>query len=136
MNQIYPDEGLLYQLGRIVNGSGAGLFWQLYESNTTPSLNSVKADFTLSAAWGKVQKAPADFTLTQVSAHIGSYQATNITFTNNTGSSKTIYGYLILDPTSAFIIGAARLDAAPVTVVNGGTIVITPIIGDSSALSA
>ena len=137
MHQIYPDQGLLYLLGRMANGGGSGLFWRLFTSNTSPGLASVLGDFTLAAAgWGRIQVSLASFTLQQVAAHVGSIQAPNIVFTNNTGGAIVVYGFCIIDPGETLLLGAARFDGAPITVANNGTQTVTPIIGDFSEQSS
>ena len=137
MDQIYPDNGLVYLLQQIVAGSGSGLYWRLFENNVTPSLADTLGTYTLSStSWGRIQVAPANFTLTQVAAHQGSAQATNIVFTNTTGVPKTVYGFVIEDPAEAKLLAAARFDAAPITIADGGTLVVTPIVGDQSALTS
>lgn len=137
MNQIYPDQGLLEWLEYMADGGGGGLYWRLFESNTTPSLDTVLADLTLSStSWGRAQRDFADFTLTQVAAHVGSIQAPNIVFTNTTGSTKTVYGYCVHDIAETKLLGIARFDAAPLSVLNNGTVVVTPILGDYSSASS
>jgi hypothetical protein len=136
MHQIYPDDGLIKILERIANDAGAGCYWRLFESNTTPSLADTIATYTLSlTSWGRIQVPLASFTLEQVFTHIGQIQAANITFTNTTGATKTVYGYIITDAAETKLLGTARFDAAPVTVLNGGTVVVTPTLGDQSLLS-
>jgi hypothetical protein len=137
MHQLYPDQGLTYSLKQIANGSGLGLYWQLYQNNFTPTLNSQLSDFTLATiTWGRIQVPVAAFTLEQVAAHVGSIQAPNIVFTNSTGVIQVIYGYVILDATAGKVVGAARFDAAPITVPLLGTQTVTPILGDFSEFSS
>ena len=138
MDQIYPDDGLPYTLAELVNGNlGAGLQWCLYTNNVVPSLNDNLATYVLAAAWGRQFVPAANFPGATVVAHVASTQAPNITFTNNTGGPVDVYGYVILDQTSAKVVAAARFDGAlPITVPNLGNIQVTPIIGDYSALAS
>jgi hypothetical protein len=132
MIQIYAEQGLVRMLTRIANAAGAGLYWQLFSSNTTPTRDSVFADFAFwNTSYGRIQVAVASFTLTQVAAHVGSIQAPNIVFTNTSGGNLNVYGYCIVDPTSSELIAAARQDSAPTVVANNGTFTVTPILGDA-----
>jgi len=132
MVQLFIDDGLLFCLQQIANAAGAGMYWRLYTSNTTPAKSDTLATYTLAATgWGRIQVALASFTLQQVAADIGSIQAPNIVFTNTTGGSITVYGYVIYEPTGNKLVAAARFDAAPVVVPNGGTVVVTPALGDA-----
>jgi len=135
MDQIYPDNGLVWMLQRIVL-SGSGPIFKLFTSNTTPTLADTIATYTFTTDIPQQQVAGSAFTFTQVAAHIGSIQAPNVVFTNVGGSSHTVYGYVILDPTSTFLIGAARFDDAPVVMAPADTRVVTPILGDYSGLAA
>lgn len=137
MDQLYPDEGLIYMLEKIADAEGSGLYWRLYENNVTPTLATTVADLTLSStSWGRIQVDVSSFTLEQVTSHVGTIQAPNITFTNSTGSSKTVYGYALLNPAEDMLIGVARFDDAPRVIPNGSTTSVTPIIGDKSDLSS
>lgn len=136
MAQVYPDEGLVRLLRLVADNAGAGLTWALFESDTEVSLDSVLTDFTLSdASWGKVVLTESDFDQEQVMLNNGAIQAPMIVFTNTTGSSKTIFGFVIADATNALLIAASRDPAAPVTVINGGTYEVRPILGDYSDTS-
>lgn len=137
MHQIYPDQGLIFQLLEIADGAGDGLYWRLFENNITPSLDDVLADYTLSDdSWGRINVVASAFTLQQVFTHIATIQGSNLVFTNTTGSTVTIYGYVITDFGESIVLGAARFDAAPLTVLDGGTVVVTPILGALSDLSS
>jgi hypothetical protein len=137
MDIIYPDDGLLYVLNQLIAGSGSGLYWQLFTVNVTPSLSDTLATYaTLPGSWAKVQLAASAFTLQQITVHVGTVQAANHTFTNTTGSPVDVYGYLVIDATDSKIVAAARFDGAPIVVPAGGTISITPILGDESELAS
>jgi hypothetical protein len=132
MTQLYVDAGLVYTLLKLANAGGSGLYWGLFSSNTTPTKGSVFADFTMwNTSYGRKQVAVGSFTLQQVAANIGSIQAPDEVFTNGSGGSLNAYGYIIYVPTTNEIIAAARFDSAPLVVANGGTVVVTPILGDA-----
>jgi len=132
MTQLFPDIGLLYALNRLANAGGSGLYWALFSSNSTPVKASLFADFTMwDTSYGRIQVALASFTLQQVAGNIGTIQAPNITFTNGSGGNLNAYGYLIYVPSTNEIIAAARFDSAPLVVANGGTVIVTPILGDA-----
>lgn len=132
MTQLYIDDGLVWCLQQIANAAGAGMYWRLYTSNTTPAKGDTLATYTLAATgWGRIQVPVGSFTLTQVAADIGSIQAPNIVFTNTTGGTINVYGYVIYEPTGNKLVAAARFDTAPIAVLNGGTLVVTPVLGDA-----
>lgn len=133
MVQIYPDEGLITALLRIVENDGNGLTWALYSNDLDPSPASVFTDFTLIAdLWARTQLLASDFTLTQVISHVATIQAAAIDFTNSEGVSRTAYGYFIYDQVDEKVIAAARFDDAPVTILPGGTKTVAAIIGGYS----
>jgi hypothetical protein len=133
MLQIYPDEGLIPILKAIVGNGSAGLTWALYSNNITPDYDSEFADFIVPAGgWAERILHVADFTFEQVALHVGTLQAPSITFTNNTGSSKSVYGYIVYDQVAQKIRAAARFDSAPIAIANTGTIKVQALIGDSS----
>jgi hypothetical protein len=132
MVQLFIDDGLLFCLKQIANAAGAGMYWQLYTSNTTPAKSDTLATYTLaSSTYFRSQQAVGNFTLQQVAADIGTIQAPNVVFTNGSGSPVTVYGYVIYEPTGSKLVAAARFDSAPITIAAGGTLVVTPILGDA-----
>jgi hypothetical protein len=136
MDQIYPDDGLLYLLRQML-GTG-GWNYDLFVNNYTPTLDDVIGDYTL-AAWSgyaQINVPTASFTFSQVAAHLGSLQAPNIVFTNGTGSPVSVYGYVIRDSTNTYIVASARFDGAPIVIPAGGNQLVTPILGDFSGLSS
>jgi hypothetical protein len=136
MDQIYPDNGLVFLLKQMVGGSG--VVFDLFVNNVTPSLNDTPATYTI-ASWtgyASLPISPSAWTFSQVVAHLGFLQADNIFWTNSSGSPQDVYGYLIWDSTKTFILAAARFDGAPITIPNGGIQMVTPIIGDFSGLTS
>jgi hypothetical protein len=137
MHQIYPDQGLLYLLDQMAKGSGTGLYWQLYSTNTIPTLADLLAAYMpFPAAWSRIQVADAAFTLKQVAANVGSIQAPNIVFVNTTVSPQTVYGYVIIDDSLTKLVASARFDTAPIVIPIGGNQTVTPILGDYSQFSS
>lgn len=139
MDQIYPDEGLIDVLKSVANGKdGGGLTWALFLNDITPTLDSLKADFTLAATGWTDSGATIDataFTLGAVDTHIGTIQAANIFFTNATGVSQDAYGYIVYDGDDK-IVAAARFDDAPRVITNGAQTFVVPVLGDYSGLPA
>lgn len=134
MQQIYPDEGLVSQLMRIM---GDDVKYHLYTNDITPDRATVLADFTEAAFTGyaAVTVEAADFTIDGVSAHVGYIQAPPITFTNGSGVDQDAYGYYVTDAGSTEVLAAGRFDAAPVTKADGDAWSVIPVWGDSSSLS-
>lgn len=133
MKLVFADESLVDQLLLLAAGTGAGLYWRLFENNKTPAAGDVLADYTLSDdAWGEIQVDPGDFTIQQVSAHQGSIQALNIVFTNGSGGPVAIYGYCILNAAKTKLIAAVRFDDAPIALADGAQLPVVPILGSQS----
>jgi len=134
--QVYPDEGLVLLLKLVVNNKGEGLTWALFESNTQVTLASELADFTLAdVSWGQVVLDDTDFTLSQVLLNNGAIQAPTESFLNGTGSSKSIYGYVVFDQVTQKLVAASRDADAPTIVPDGSTYDVVPQIGDYSDVS-
>jgi hypothetical protein len=134
MQQIYPDEGLVTQLVRIM---GDDVHYHLFVNDVTPDRDTVLADFTEAAFTGYVEVTveAADFTIDGVSAHVGYIQAPPITFSNGSGVDQDAYGYYVTDVGDTEVLAAARFDAAPVTKPDGDQWSVIPVWGDSSSLS-
>jgi len=131
MIQNYPDEGLIRMLRLIVDNGGDGLTWALFDNDLTPTLDTVLADLTFPAGtWASKILKSVDFTLDQVAYHVGTIQGAAIVFTNSSGSSKTVYGFAVYDQVNQLLIAAARFDAAPVIIADGGMYNVLPILGD------
>ena len=134
--QIYPDEGLVLLLKLIVANRGVGLTWALFESNTIPTLESELGDFALaSATWGQVVLDDTAFTLEQVLLNNGAIQAPKHAFTNTTGITQTVYGYVVFDSVTQVLIAVSRDASAPIAVSAGGHYDVVPSIGDYSDVS-
>jgi len=134
MQQIYPDQGLVPQLLRIM---AADVKYHLYANDLTPDRGTVLADFT-GAAWtgyASVTVEAADFTIDGVAAHVGYIQAPPITFANGSGADQDAYGYYVTDAGNTKVLAAGRFDAAPVTKPDGDEWSVIPVWGDSSSLS-
>lgn len=134
--QIYPDEGLVLLLKLVVANRGEGLTWALFDNDVRPTLDSILADFSLASdTWAQVVLTDTDFNLEQVLLHNGAIQAPRETFTNTTGSTQTIYGYVVVDQVTQVLIAAVRDVDAPITIPNAGTYMFVPAIGDYSDTS-
>lgn len=136
MNQLYPDAGLLRMLNKLVGVNG--LVYHLFTNNITPDLDTELGDLT-EATWTGYASArvfPADFTTQSVVSHLGSIIAAPVAFLNSSGSSKTAYGYFITDFDTGDLIGVARFDSAPVTIANGASQQVIPILADFSGLAS
>lgn len=135
MDQIYPDNGLVYMLKSVVYPT---VNFRLFVNNLTPGLGNVPSDFT-EAAWSGYSAqsvAEASWTFSQVTSHVGSLQAPNVSFANTSGSSQNAYGYFVTDSTNTYVIFCARFDAAPLVIPNGGALPVTPIVSNYSALAS
>lgn len=117
---------------------GSSVNYHLYTNNVTPTLATVLGDFT-EAAWAgyaEINVPVADFTLTGVSAHIGSITALPIAFLNGTVSPVTVYGYYITDSTDTFLVGCARFDGAPVSIASLASQLVSPTFANFSQLAS
>lgn len=135
MDQIYPDQGLITILQRIVADD---FHFHLFVNNITPDRTTVLFDLT-EAAWSgyvPITVLRTDFVMYGLAAHIGSAQAPPIAFNNNTGTSQSAYGYYITDVSNSVLLAVARFDSAPVIKNDGDGWVVQPIIGDVSVLSS
>lgn len=134
MHQIYPDAGLLFLLARF---AALGFHYHLFNNNVTVDRSKVLGDFTEETlhSYAPVTVTGADFTSGGVTAHIGSIVAAPISFTP-AGGNWTIYGYYVTDTSDALLLFAGDLDGAPVTVLDGVPLLITPILGDFSKYSS
>jgi len=133
MVQIYPDEGLITALLRIVENDGNGLTWALFSNDYTPGPESEYGDFTMIAdLWARTILLASDFTLTQVISHVATIQAAAIVFTNSEAVSRTAYGYFIFDHVDEKVIAAARFDEGATVIAAGGSKTVAAIIGGYS----
>lgn len=133
MPQLYPDEGLILNLLNVADNGGNGLAWVLWTNDLVPDLDTVAADLVFAGAtWAKVTLKAVDFPNELVNLHVGTIQADAIVYTNTTGSGVDIYGYAAIDPVGGGLVLVNRYDDAPHHVAAGGTLNLTPMIGDSS----
>ena len=66
-------------------------------------------------------------------ANIAVQSANSITWTNTGGSAVQVYGYFIVNNTGPVLVAVAEFDSAPVAIAGGGgTLTVTPVIGDFS----
>jgi hypothetical protein len=83
------------------------------------------------------QVLAASFTLHGVSGHIGKITAPDITISNVSGFTVTVYGYLagfgVTANAVTDLLLAARFDVAPIVMAPGDTINITPTLSLRSA---
>lgn len=136
MNLIFPDACLVALLQRIANGD---FHFHLFGNNHTPSPTTVLGDLTeLGSGTGYAIQtvAAADFTLTGVTAHVGSITAADISFGPWSSGADVAYGYYITDTTNTILLAVARFDGAPLPAGTGNVIVVTPKLGDFSQYTA
>lgn len=135
MDLLFPNDGLVEQLTRILNGT---VKYHLFTNNVMPTLADTVSTYT-EAAWtgyAAVSKTFSDFTINGVSGNLGFAIASPIAFSNSSGSSQAAYGYYVTDSAGAILLAAARFDSAPVSIPNGGSTSVVPVWGDYSQLSA
>lgn len=130
MNQVYPNEGLLKLLLRLVADD---VVFHLYKNNVTPVKGSVLADFDEVDTFGytSITVVAADWTTSGVAGDQGTLLAAPIAFTA-AGGAWTVYGYYVTDLAGAEVLWAARFDSAPITVASGASQLVIPIVGDFS----
>lgn len=134
MDLIFPDDGLVEQLTRILNG---GIKYHLFTNNVTPDLGDIVSTYT-EAAWtgyAAVAQSFSDYAINGVSGHNGFAIATPISFSNSSGGSVNAYGYYVTNTAGTKLLAAARFDSAPVSIPNSGSTQVVPVWGDLSQLS-
>jgi len=92
MQQLYPDEGLVMQMERILT---AGVRLHLFTNDITPDRDTVLADLT-EAAWSgyvMIELDDTDFGTTGVAAHQGYMMANPQSFLNSSGVDQDAFGY-------------------------------------------
>jgi hypothetical protein len=131
-NQIYPSNGLIYQLTQIVSGSPVlGLFTNNY-TITDASLfsNLTEAGWT---SYARITLTSGNWVSLGVAGGIGTIAYPTCTFTNGSVAAVTTYGYFILDPTSTYLLAAGNFAGAPITLAaSGGTYSFIPTWADKS----
>jgi len=132
MRQVYPDEGLTKLLKIIASNGGDGLVWRLYVNDFDPDFGIVLGDLTLAGAWGTIVLTDAEFTDSQVIAHVGAIEAETVSFTNDTGNAIAVYGVAVYDDASQTLVMCQRFEDAPIVVEDGLSIEIDPVLGDYS----
>ena len=137
MHQIHPDASLVELLARM---AAADFHYHLYTNNFTPDRDTVLGDLTeqgVGDGYAIVTVAAADFTASGVVAHHGSIVASPIAFTvAAAGGPWTIYGYFVTDTGDAELLACGLFDAAPLTVAEFESVLVTPIFGDQSLFSS
>jgi len=135
MLQVFPDEGLTLMLRRIAHNNGDGLIWRLFTNDVEPDPDNELEDFDLAGTWGTRVVEESDFVLEQVVAHVGTIQANTINLENDTGGDVTVYGFVAYEPVTETLLMVYRYPEAPITVPDGETIPMTPVLGDYSDLT-
>ena len=133
MIQIYPDQGLVFQLIRILNDTPA---WRLFQSDTTPTRDTVLADLDECTFEGyhAITLEPDDFTIQGIAGHTGYAIAAPIAFENTGTSPAHAYGYFVTNNDNDKLLAVARFDDAPIEKAPGEFFVIVPVWGDASSL--
>jgi hypothetical protein len=133
MPQIYPDEGLILNLLNVVDNGGSGLNWILWTNDIEPELDTVSADLEFAdATWAKRNLKALDFPFNLTNLHVGTVQASPVVFLNDSALAVDIYGYAAVDPLGEDLVLVCRFADAPRHVAIGGTLSLTPMVGDSS----
>lgn len=139
MDQIYPDQGLVFLMFNGLQIGTAGWLWDLFSVNVTPALTNIATDFNPLPTWGgyaSINVPSGAYTLFGTSGHTGFAIAGLITFGNTSGVDQAAYGYIARDSTGATLLLAARFDGAPLVVPSGIGLNVLPNIGDYSGLSS
>jgi hypothetical protein len=131
MNQIYPDQGLVELLTRLVTPS---VHYHLFTNNIIPDLSTTLGAL-VEAAWAGyavVTVLPGAFTIGTVTAHVGTIIAAPISFFNTSGGDVTPYGYYVTDAGNTKLYAITLFSGAPITIPDGGSQQVVPIFGDFS----
>jgi hypothetical protein len=135
MDLLFPDDGLVEMLTRIAN---PGLKYRLFVNNLIPTLSTTLAGIT-EAAWAGYNPFTltwADYTLHGVSSHTGYGISPPILFANASGAGVQAYGYYVTNNANSILMAIARFDGAPITIPDGGTYSVFPVLGDLSQLTS
>lgn len=141
MNWVVSKAGRLRFLdflsGALAHGGLQGMMIHLFTNNVTPTVDSVLGDFTepvdpslaaqAAVTWASATLAPGDF---------GNTTATDLTWVNGSASTVPIYGFFVTDPTDGAYQMSARLDSAPINLVPGQGMVLTPQFQDTTIFTA
>ena len=135
MDLIYVDAGLLTQLSAVLSTDKK---YHLFTNNAMPGPATVLADLTEASfpGYASVTVTSGGWTSSGVSGHVGYKIAPAITFTNSSGSSVSVYGFFVTDSTGTILLAAARFDAAPIVIPNGGTQQVIPSWGAFSKFTS
>lgn len=136
MHQIHPDVGLVPLLLRMVGTST--WIYKLYVSNVTPDRSTVLSDLTeLSGVSGysPITLSASDFSLNGVSSHKGFALAGTISWTLGSGAFS-VYGFFVTDSGGTQLLAVGRFDDAPISLISGAVVEMTPSVGDSSRFSS
>jgi hypothetical protein len=137
MHQVVTKAGRLVLLNSLSGfsptGGLDGLEYHLFDSNTTPTVDSVVGDFTEPpGAWFAAQPAVGWIAAFLALADVGQTNATDLTWVNSSGGPVNLYGFFVVDPVSLALMFAARFDSAPQMVLDGQGIVLVPSFQDST----
>lgn len=135
MRLIFPDEGLVEQLKRIVND---GVTYHLFTNDVTPDRDTELAGLT-EAAWSGYAAASldeTDFPTESVAGHNGSILGPAVAFLNSSGSPVDAYGYYVTDVANSMLLAAARFDDAPISKADAESFLVVPTWGDFSRFNA
>jgi hypothetical protein len=135
MDLLFPDDGLVYQLQKIL---ATTVKYRLFTNNVTPTLAFTVASLT-EAAWAgyaAVSQDISNYTVIGVSGHNGYALAAPVAFSNTSGAPVTPYGYFVTDNGGTKLLAVARFDAAPVTIPDGQSYNVVPVWGDFSGLTS
>jgi len=128
MEQIYVDEGLVFQLDLIVAVDNV---WHIFVNDVTPDRDTELGDLTEASFSGYAEQTVLGtaFIADGVVGHVGFKVAAPIAFLNSSGSPVDVYGYYVTDAGGTILLAAARFDAAPVTKEDGESIIVVPVWG-------
>lgn len=130
MIQTYVNEGLVMILKRIVDPS---VVYHLFNNDVPITKATLLAELAEESSFGYAPSLIllSAWTLNAVVADVGVIIATPVTFTP-VGGDWSLYGYYVTDLAATKLLWAATFDAAPIIVLDGQTVIVTPKIGDFS----
>jgi len=134
MHQIYVDEGLIEILIRLASGD---ITFGLFTNDVTPDRDTVMADLTL-AAWAGYTSVPltgGDFPNSNIIGHQARIWGPGEPFNNFSGVDQVAYGYYLSDNSETMLFVVSRFDDAPVTIPDGGQLILQQQLGNFSRYS-
>ena len=103
--------------------------YHLYTNNVSPGHLDTLATYTEASFAGYAAVNVSSWGASTIDSgfHANS-TASQISFTNSSGSSQNVYGYYVTDTGSGFLWYAELFAGAPIAIANGTSLFLTPVM--------